>query len=179
MGEERTSGLSNEGEIDAKRVAVYSGDIMNIIEGGTTLTSFQLNKKTEDFLSTYNLFEEDHIQQVQLQHRLELVEAFEIQRGMRVLEIGCGQVDTTVALADAVGENGYVVAIDIASPDYGAPITLGQATNRIKKTSLGERISFHFKKEIDGLELSEPFDVAVLSHCSWYFKRPEELLYIL
>lgn len=65
---------------------------------------------------------------MQLQHRLELVAAFGIQKGMRVLEIGCGQGDTTVAIADAVGESGSVVAIDIASLDYGAPLTLGQAT---------------------------------------------------
>ena len=36
-----------------------------------------------------------------------------------MLEIGCGQGDTTVVLADAVGENGSVVALDPGSPDYG------------------------------------------------------------
>ncbi|MBB2480858.1 hypothetical protein H5P36_11700 [Bacillus sp. APMAM] len=48
---------------------------------------------------------------------------------MRILEIGCGQGDTTAALADAVGVNGNVVAMDVASPDCGAPLTLGQATD--------------------------------------------------
>ncbi|WP_347939586.1 methyltransferase domain-containing protein [Peribacillus simplex] len=140
------------------------------------MKSFQLNEKTMSFLSKYQLFEDDLIQQVQLQHRLELVKAFGIQKGMRVLEIGCGQGDTTVALADAVGENGCVVAIDIASPDYGAPLTLGQATERIKKSLLGERINFHFEMDFDFFEATMPFDVAVLSHCSWYFKQPEDLL---
>ncbi|MDQ7862686.1 hypothetical protein RCO48_21655 [Peribacillus frigoritolerans] len=56
------------------------------------MKSFQLNEKKQDpFLSEYQLFEDDLIQQVQLQHRLELVAAFGIQKGMRVLEIGCGQ----------------------------------------------------------------------------------------
>jgi ubiquinone/menaquinone biosynthesis C-methylase UbiE len=90
------------------------------------LKSFQLNEKTRSFLLEYQLFEDDLIQQVQLQHRLELVAAFGIQKGMRVLEIGCGQGDTTVAIADAVGESGSVVAIDIASPDYGAPLVKQQ-----------------------------------------------------
>ena len=36
-----------------------------------------------------------------------------------MLEIGCGQGDTTVALADAVGEEGSVVALDPGRPDYG------------------------------------------------------------
>ncbi|MFE4811647.1 SAM-dependent methyltransferase [Peribacillus simplex] len=140
------------------------------------MKSFQLNEKTISFLSKYQLFEDDLIQQVQLQHRLELVKAFGIQRGMRVLEIGCGQGDTSVALADAVGENGCAVAIDIANPDYGAPLTLGQATEHIKNSQLGERIDFHFEMDFDFFESTIPFDVAVLSHCSWYFKQPEDLL---
>ncbi|MFA1712362.1 cyclopropane-fatty-acyl-phospholipid synthase family protein [Peribacillus frigoritolerans] len=140
------------------------------------MKSFQLNEKTRSFLSEYQLYEDDLIQQVQLQHRLELVAAFGIQKGMRVLEIGCGQGDTTVAIADAVGESGSVVAIDMASPDYGAPLTLGQATERIKKSSLGERIDFHFEMDFEFFESPIPFDVAVLSHCSWYFKQPEDLL---
>lgn len=144
---------------------------------GKYMTSFQINEKTEAFLSTYNLFEGDQIQHVQLQHRLELVQAFDIQEGMRILEIGCGQGDTTVALADAVGETGFVVAVDIASRDYGAPSTLGEATDLIKKSILGERISFHFEMDIDRLKLTEPFDAAVLSHCSWYFKQPKDLLH--
>ncbi|MCK1981303.1 MULTISPECIES: SAM-dependent methyltransferase [Peribacillus] len=140
------------------------------------MKSFQLSEKTRSFLAEYQLFEDDLIQQVQLQHRLELVAAFGIQKGMRVLEIGCGQGDTTVAIADAAGESGCVVAMDIASPDYGAPLTLGQATERIKKSSLGERIDFHFEMDFDYFESPIPFDVAVLSHCSWYFKQPEDLL---
>ena len=140
------------------------------------MTSFQLNKETEAFLSTYQLFEDDHIQQIQLQHRLNLVKAFGIKKGMRVLEIGCGQGDTTVALADSVGEEGQVVAIDIASPEYGAPLTLGQATDRIKKSRLGDIISFQFEMDFTLLQSEEPFDIAVLSHCSWYFKNPDDLL---
>ncbi|MFY0226860.1 methyltransferase domain-containing protein, partial [Bacillus cytotoxicus] len=75
----------------------------------------KLNDSTTTFLSTYKLFEGDEIQQVQLQHRLDLVKEFGIKKGMSILEIGCGQGDTTVALADAVGEDGKVVGIDIAS----------------------------------------------------------------
>lgn len=134
------------------------------------------SEKTVAFTKTYKLFEDDSIQQIQLQHRLDLVEAFDIQKGMRVLEIGCGQGDTTAALADAVGENGHVVAIDIASPKYGAPLTLGQASERIKNSPLGKRISFHFEMDFKEFESTERFDAAVLSHCSWYFKRPKDLL---
>lgn len=136
----------------------------------------ELSNKTKTFLSTYKLFETDEIQQAQLQHRLNLVEAFGVKEEMRVLEIGCGQGDTTVALAEAVGEDGKVMAIDIANRSYGAPLTLGQATDQIKKSELGERITFQFEMDFETFESSEVFDVAVLSHSSWYFRRPEDLL---
>lgn len=140
------------------------------------MTKFDSNSKTIAFLDKYELFEYDEIQQVQLQHRLNIVEAFGIEKGMSVLEIGCGQGDTTVALADAVGKAGKVTGIDIARRDYGSPFTLGQATDRIKKSVLGKRIDFHFETDLETFEFSEIFDVAVLSHSSWYFKRPEDLL---
>jgi ubiquinone/menaquinone biosynthesis C-methylase UbiE len=139
------------------------------------MTKFELNRKTASFIDKYELFEDDEIQQIQLQHRLEIVDTFDIKEGMMVLEIGCGQGDTTVALADAVGKTGKVTGIDIASPDYGAPFTLGQATGRIKKSVLGERIDFHFETDLETFESKDLFDIAVLSHSSWYFKRPDDL----
>jgi len=140
------------------------------------LKPIKLNNSTTRFLSTYKLFEGDEIQQIQLQHRLDLVKEFGIKKGMSVLEIGCGQGDTTVALADAVGEDGKVVGIDIASRNYGEPMTLGQATDLIKKSVLGERITFNFETDFDTFDSNEVFDIAVLSHSSWYFKSPEDLL---
>lgn len=137
---------------------------------------FQLNKKTAEFLTAYKLYENNLVQQVQLQHRLDLVEAFGIKKGMRVLEIGCGQGDTTVAIAGAVGKKGHVVAIDIASADYGAPSTLAQATNLIKQSIIGERIDFYFEMDFNKIELDEQFDMVVLSHSLWYFKNQDDLL---
>lgn len=116
------------------------------------------------------------IQRTQLKHRLGLVQAFKIEEGMRVLEIGCGQGDTTVALADAVGEKGFVMAIDIASRDYGEPITLGEATDFIKSSPIGKRLSFHLEADFLTMNLEETYDVAILSHCLWYFQEPATLL---
>ena len=134
-----------------------------------------MNKQVQQFIENYNLFHEDTIQQTQLQHRFALVEAFKIGPGMRVLEIGCGQGDTTVILADAVGATGSVVAIDIASPEYGAPFTLGQAQQRILESPLGERISFYLETDFLEFEFDGAFDAIVLSHCSWYFASAEQL----
>ncbi|TYS62173.1 class I SAM-dependent methyltransferase [Bacillus infantis] len=140
------------------------------------MIKFEINEMTQAFIKKYKLFEEDTVQQIQLQHRLDLAAAFQIKEGMRVLEVGCGQGDTTAALADAVGNDGFVVAMDVASPEYGAPFTLGEAAERIKKSSLGSRVSFHFEADLEDFTGEAPFDVAVLSHCSWYFKHPEDLL---
>lgn len=118
---------------------------------------------------------DDTIQRTQLTHRIELVKKFQLEKGMRILEIGCGQGDTTVVLADAVGSTGHIVAIDVASKEYGAPITLGEASETIANSPLGSIIDFHYETDFLQFDVQEKFDVVVLSHCSWYFQS-EDLL---
>lgn len=130
----------------------------------------------DHLLQCMKIIGDDTIQRTQLQHRLKLVKAFGIKENMKLLEIGCGQGDTTVTLAEAVGENGHILAIDIAPRSYGDPITLGEATDTIKQSALGSRVDFQFEADLLQLELNDTFDVAILSHCSWYFKNPEMLL---
>ncbi|CZT53369.1 uncharacterized protein RSE6_14872 [Rhynchosporium secalis] len=110
----------------------------------------------------------------QLAHRQELIAYWDVHPGSHVLEIGCGQGDTTIALADAVGENGTVVALDPGSPDYGSPQTLAQAQAHILTTPLGQRIKFHFTPPIAYLNTytGPPFTHIVLSHCIYYFASP-------
>ena len=55
-----------------------------------------------------------------LEHRINLVKFWGITPGSRVLEIGCGQGDCTTVLADAVGPDGHVDAVDPGAPDYGS-----------------------------------------------------------
>lgn len=129
-----------------------------------------MHTNVQSFIDTYELFQDDPIQQIQLQHRFSLVEAFAIQPGMTILEIGCGQGDTTVALADAVGPNGHVIALDIADGEYGAPMTLAQAHARIQASSLGDRITFHLNTDFLNWVSPVHIDAIVLSHCSWYFR---------
>ncbi|MFS0749321.1 class I SAM-dependent methyltransferase [Oceanobacillus sp. 1P07AA] len=139
------------------------------------MTSFQSTDQLNHFINTYNLYRDDTIQQVQLNHRLDLVKAFKVEKGMRIIEIGCGQGDTTAALADAVGESGRIVAIDIAKGDYGAPLTLDQANKVIKLSPLGDRISFYLDTDFLEFETKETFDMAILSHSSWYFNSNIQL----
>lgn len=129
----------------------------------------------EFLLNCMKINGDDTIQRTQLKHRIELVKTFQLEKGMKVLEIGCGQGDTTVVLADAVGPTGHIVAIDIAPPEYGAPITLGEAAKTISQSPLGQRINFHYETDFLQMPFDEKFDVVVLSHCSWYFESIELL----
>lgn len=122
------------------------------------------------------------IQRVQSEHRLKLIEFWGIKEGQKVLEIGCGQGDTTVALGYVVGKNGFVHGLDCADENYGAPETLGKARKRIMKTELGDRLKMTFECNIlnDDIVFDEDeFDVVVLSHCLWYFPDYEVLEKIL
>ncbi|MBM6615572.1 class I SAM-dependent methyltransferase [Desemzia sp. RIT804] len=118
------------------------------------------------------------IQMVQTQHRIHLAKYWEIQTGERILEIGCGQGDTTAVLAYFVGDKGTVHAIDIASPDYGAPETLEQAMSKLKQSSVGDQITVDFNTDILSPEIDFPentFDTIILSHSSWYLNSQATL----
>lgn len=122
------------------------------------------------------------IQYIQTEHRMKLGHFWGIQKGNRVLEIGCGQGDTTAVLAHLVGEHGYVHGVDIAPEDYGSPLTVGEAAAKLLRSPLGDRIRMDFEFDIlsDQVQFAEnEFDVIVLSHCSWYLKSFDELARIL
>lgn len=140
-----------------------------------------INTVTENIMRALGLSPEaEKVQQIQTAHRLKLIDIWQIAPGSRVLEIGCGQGDTTAALAETVGENGFVHAIDIASGDYGAPFTLAQAREQLLSSPLGSRIRMDFECSVFDLPEDTPvFDYAVLSHCLWYFASRDELLTVL
>jgi SAM-dependent methyltransferase len=116
------------------------------------------------------------VQLKQTKFRCALVQLWKIPKGAKVLEIGCGQGDMTLALANAVGLRGKIVAIDSGPPSYGAPVNLGESAHQIRNGPLGSRIEFHFESDIiSGSVGDQTFDVAVLAHSSWYFKTRDQL----
>ncbi|KUI55043.1 Aklanonic acid methyltransferase DnrC [Cytospora mali] len=144
-------------------------------------------------IATYQLLPPNGlaIEVAQATHRINLINTWGptiIFPGARVLEIGCGQGNCTAVLAEAVGPQGNIDAFDPAPPDYGSPFTLAQAQAHISQSEIGKRVTWH-----RGKPLREPhrrddpagkveeagWDVAVLTHCIWYFKRPEELKELL
>lgn len=120
------------------------------------------------------------VQLSQTRFRMSLVDSWGITEGQRVLEIGCGQGDTTLVLANAVGPAGSILAVDIAEPTYGAPATLGESAEAIKNSALGDRIEFRFGfNPLEAEFAASSFDAVVLAHCSWYFPSLEVLAELL
>ncbi len=117
-----------------------------------------------------------------LEHRLRLVDFWKIYYGSRILEIGCGQGETTACLAYAAGENGFVYAVDLANENYGSPENLGTARERLMYSHIGDRINIDLGVNILNPAFDfEPnsFGYVVLSHCLWYLSSHEELRDIL
>ncbi|MBC8064874.1 MAG: methyltransferase domain-containing protein [Chlorobia bacterium] len=137
-----------------------------------------MSSSNESALSVVKSSKYWEVQVAQTEYRARLVESWQIPPGARVFEIGCGQGDMTVLLAEVVGRDGHVTAADIASPTYGSPLTLGQATDLLKASHLGNRIDFCFNFEV--LSPASPFeddafDCVVFAHSSWYFESVEQL----
>ena len=120
----------------------------------------------------------NHTSAAQLRHRMALVEYWAPAPGGRVLEVGCGQGDCTAVLAHAVGERGKVVAVDIESDDYGAPVSYRDAHGFMGSSAVGGRIEFHTSADLLDPGWSFPdgyFDLAVFAHSSWYMASHREL----
>lgn len=121
-------------------------------------------------------------QVAQIRFRQELVKKWGVEPGQRILEIGCGQGDMTVALADAIGEQGFVVAVDSANPSYGSPVSIGDSARVLQQGALGSRVQYRHNFDVLGSDVEfEPdsFDAVVLAHCTWYFASLSEISRVL
>lgn len=123
--------------------------------------------------------EDQTVQLVQTTHRIRIIEAADIVNGMRVLEVGCGQGDTTAVIAEKVGPTGFVKGIDVADGSYGAPITLQQATDHLKNGLYKERIDIQLNTNLLTMSDEETYDVVIFSHCIWYMDSEQTLVELI
>lgn len=126
----------------------------------------------------------------QTAHRIDLLRGFDptiaaadnasspiLSPSSRVLEIGCGQGDTTAILA-SLAPKGHIDAVDPAPKSYGAPFTLGQAQDHLSKSY--PNITWHQATPESFLSsTTETWDAALLVHSTWYLPSPSALLSIL
>lgn len=120
----------------------------------------------------------DGEEELQLQHRMALIHMWAPCRGDRIIEIGCGQGETTIALAAAVDASGRILAVDKGPAESGRPVTLGEAHACIKASALGSHIEFLLSTDLLDPHRDFPqhtFDLVVFSHSSWYMSSPQEL----
>ncbi|KAK2957913.1 putative Methyltransferase ustM [Blattamonas nauphoetae] len=122
--------------------------------------------------------EHTEIQAIQTAHRLRLIDTWDIQPGEKILEIGSGQGDMLAALAYAVGPTGHVTGVDIASPDYGSPYTIGQAIKTLTDSDYGDRLTVFFERDLtkgSDFLAGEHFNRVILAHSLWYFDSLDQL----
>lgn len=60
-----------------------------------------------------------------------------------ILDVGCGQRESCLALAMQVGPLEHVTGLDPAPAEYSHPFTMQEAHEYIQKSTLRRRISFH------------------------------------
>ena len=115
---------------------------------------------------------------LQLKHRTVLVDLWTPRLGDHIVEIGCGQGETTVVLAAAVGPSGRVLAVDSSAAEYGRPVTLGESHAYMRSSIIGNRVAFLLSTDLLDPSLNFPeqtFDLAVFSHSAWYMSSLTEL----
>ncbi|GAO17426.1 hypothetical protein UVI_02052320 [Ustilaginoidea virens] len=109
--------------------------------------------------------------------RLAIIQAWGVREGETILDIGCGQGESCLALALEVGPRGHITGIDPAQLDYGHPFTMREAHHHIQKSVLGPRISFFpvdtpsYLAKLDGQR--KHFDSVTLCHSLWYFPNDQ------
>jgi SAM-dependent methyltransferase len=110
-------------------------------------------------------------------HRQTLIQNWEIPAGAKVFEIGPGQGDMTIPLADAVGPTGRVVGVGPAEDVYDTP-WLADAHKHILVCPVGQQIEFvraQAQECFQSFKEPAPFDYVVFSYCIPYFTGADNL----
>lgn len=122
----------------------------------------------QNFLYDENL--KTRIYVPRFQQRLSIIDAWSIARGSCILDIGCGQGESALALALQLGPDARISAIDPAPHEYGAPFTVGECHEHISATPLGQQIRF-MRTDAASLQSSTGLDFHAAALCLslWYF----------
>ncbi|KAF7186794.1 Methyltransferase ustM [Pseudocercospora fuligena] len=134
-----------------------------------------------DRLLTNFLIKERHRERIfrpRFQLRLDIATVWAIEAGSSILDIGCGQGESSITLALRLGPGARIVGIDTAVPGYGSPHTVAEAWNFISSTEFGQQITYvrtDAETMLAGHDSDEQpprFDAATLCLSLWYFPTP-------
>jgi ubiquinone/menaquinone biosynthesis C-methylase UbiE len=85
---------------------------------------------------TWSITDVETLENAIFRLKLEIARRIGVQKGMVVVDVGCGQGGFTAAVAKTVGKGGKVLAVDI-STEY-----LDEFTRRLDKYHVKERVAF-------------------------------------
>jgi SAM-dependent methyltransferase len=91
-----------------------------------------------------------------------MIEAARLERGQRVVDVGCGCGGTTFSAADRVGSTGKMVGIDISAP----------MIQRANEQSVGDSRLEFVCADAATYEFAEPFDALLSRHGLMFFEEP-------
>lgn len=94
-----------------------------------------------------------------------LFDAASFRRGERVLDVGCGGAKTSLAAAQAVGEEGTVVGADLSAP-------LIRLARQRAVAADARNVSFRILDVQTDMIEGEPFDVAISQFGVMFFDEP-------
>jgi SAM-dependent methyltransferase len=102
-----------------------------------------------------------------------VLDLLELAPGQHVLDLGCGTGKQTLPVADAVGPDGHVVAVD-ASPDALAALTAAAEDRDLAERITPRRTRFEDISEIDG-----KFDRVVSCYALYYARNTDPLFHAI
>lgn len=126
-------------------------------------------------------------------HRVSIIQAWNIPssytttttKPLHVLDIGCGQGESTVTLAVLLGPDARITGIDTARPDYGGPYTVSETHAHVAASAIGSQVSFWRTEAASyllnprggptGTGMTPKVDAVTLCHSLWYFPTTESV----
>ena len=120
---------------------------------------------------TWNITDAETLENAVFRLKLEIARRIGVQKGMAVVDVGCGQGGFTAAVAKTVGKHGKVLAVDI-STEY-----LDEFTRRLDKYHVKERVAFSQADSADlrPVILDEAADMVVSYRLLEELKRPQDI----
>jgi cyclopropane fatty-acyl-phospholipid synthase-like methyltransferase len=120
---------------------------------------------------TWNITDAETLEKAIFKLKLEIAHKIGVQKGMTVVDLGCGQGGFTAAVAKTVGTHGRVLAVDI-STEY-----LDEFTKRLRKYHVEERVIFLQTDSADlrGVMPEEAADMVVSYRLLEELKQPQAI----
>lgn len=121
-------------------------------------------------MTPYHPHFQREVEQILLPLKQRTYELMQIQNGARVLDVGCGPASDTIALADRVGRDGFVIGID------SDKATIAEAERKAIAAGVGDRVRHRFVSTLQMPFRADEFDAVRCERTFQYLTDPEGAL---